>query len=165
MCSLEDIKEKFPVKFTTTASNEPFLRFNDWLDPETKKQLLVVFISDHGRWVLSRAVELYVDGTFQTSCENFCQVYFVMAKMADRTTVPVVYGLLPNKTASTYKRFWEIICNVVDFEPGHPSRVMSDFEKAMQSTLKQVFPLAVHKVHEENGTALNVGSCCMLNDG
>ena len=69
-----------------------------------------------------------------------------MAKMEGRTTIPVVFGLLPNKTTTTYKKFWEVILSVVDFVPGQLSRVMSDYEKAMLNTLKSVFPQAVHKV-------------------
>ena len=51
----------------------------------------------------------------------FLQVYFVMAKMDNKTTIPVVFGLLPNKTAATYKRFWEVILSVVAFESGLPT--------------------------------------------
>jgi hypothetical protein len=70
-----------------------------------------------------------------------------MAKMDNKTTIPVVFGLLPNKTAAaTYKRFWEVIISVVAFEPGLPTRVMVDYERAMQSTLRTFFPQAVHKV-------------------
>jgi hypothetical protein len=49
-----------------------------------------------------------------------------MAKMETKTTFPVVFGLLPNKTAATHKRFWEVILSVVTFEPGLPTRVMAD---------------------------------------
>jgi hypothetical protein len=69
-----------------------------------------------------------------------------MAKMDNKTTIPVVFGLLPKKTAATYKQFWEVILSVVAFEPGLPTRVMADYERAMQSTLRTFFPQAVHKV-------------------
>jgi hypothetical protein len=69
-----------------------------------------------------------------------------MAKMDNKTTIPVVFSLLPNKTAATYKRFREVILSVVAFEPGLPTRVMADYERAMQSTLRTFFPQAVHKV-------------------
>jgi hypothetical protein len=71
-----------------------------------------------------------------------------MAKMENKSTIPVVFGLLPNKTAATYKRFWEVILSVVTFEPGLPTRVMADYERAMQTTLKNFFPQAVHKVSD-----------------
>jgi hypothetical protein len=63
-----------------------------------------------------------------------------MAKMENKSTIPVVFGLLPNKTAATYKRFWEVILSVVTFEPGLPTRVMADYERAMQTTLKNLLP-------------------------
>jgi hypothetical protein len=31
-----------------------------------------------------------------------------MAKMENKTTIPVVFGLLPNKTAATCKQFWVV---------------------------------------------------------
>lgn len=140
--SLEDIKEKFPDKFKRTSTGDQFLHYCEYLDPENKKQLMIIFMSDHGKWVLSHAEELYVDGTFGTKCENFAQIYFVMGKMAGKTAVPVVYALLPNKLTNTYKKFWEIVMENVNFEPGLPSRIMSDFEKGMQNTLKTSFPQA-----------------------
>ncbi len=65
-----------------------------------------------------------------------------MAKMDNKT--PVVFGLLPNKTAATYKLFLEVILSVVTFEPCLP--MMADYERALQATLKTFFPQAVHKV-------------------
>jgi hypothetical protein len=50
-----------------------------------------------------------------------------MAKMENKTTIPVVFGLLPNKTAAIYNQFWEVILSVVTFEPGLPARVMADY--------------------------------------
>ena len=124
------------------STGDQFLHYCEYLDPENKKQLMIIFMSDHGKWVLSHAEELYVDGTFGTKCENFAQIYFVMGKMAGKTAVPVVYALLPNKLTNTYKKFWEIVMENVNFEPGLPSRIMSDFEKGMQNTLKTSFPHA-----------------------
>jgi hypothetical protein len=71
---LKEIHENFPEKFATTAGNKTFLRFNDYLDPETKQQLKLVFISYHGKRVLARSKELYIDGTFKTCCEHFAQL-------------------------------------------------------------------------------------------
>jgi hypothetical protein len=72
--TLKEIHDNFPEKFAFTAGNETFLRFNNYLDPETKQHLMLVFISNHGKWVLARSKELYIDGTFETCCEHFAQV-------------------------------------------------------------------------------------------
>ena len=79
-----------------------------------------------------------------------------MAKMDNKTTIPVVFSLLPNKTAATCKRFWEVILSVVAFEPGLPTRVMSDYERAMQSTLRTFFPQAVHNLIKYDEICLNL---------
>jgi hypothetical protein len=63
-----------------------------------------------------------------------------MAKIENKTTIPVVFGLLPNKTAATCKQFWVVILSEVNLEPGHPTRVIADYERAMQATLITFFP-------------------------
>jgi hypothetical protein len=66
----EDIKENFPDRFKKTSTGGQFLRFCDYTDDDQKDPMLV-FISDHGAWVLSNSTEIYCDGTFETSCDNF----------------------------------------------------------------------------------------------
>jgi len=124
----DDIKERFPEKFRVTSTGEPFLRYCEYLDPVNKKQMMLVFMSDQGKWVLERAEQLFVDGHFGTKCGKFAQVYIVMGMMPGKSAVPVAFGLLPNKFAITYRRFLEIILEHVTFLPGLPSRIMADKE-------------------------------------
>jgi len=126
----DDIKERFPKKVRVTSTGEPFLRYSEYLDPARKKQLLSVFMSDHGKWVLKWSEQLFVDGHFLTKCGKFAQVYFVMGMMPSKLAVLVAYGLHPNKYAITYRRFLEIILEHVRFQPSLPSQVMADFERA-----------------------------------
>ena len=106
------------------------------------KKLMMVFMSSHGAWVMARAEELFMDGTFDTRPKFFAQIYFIRAKMAGKCCVPVAYILLPNKDSATYRKMWEVLMSLVNFEPGHPTRITTDFERAAYNTLRETFPLA-----------------------
>jgi hypothetical protein len=51
--SAEEIKENLPDKFTITSMGGIFMRFCDFVDDQ-KKKLMMIFMSDHGGWVLGR---------------------------------------------------------------------------------------------------------------
>jgi hypothetical protein len=43
--------------------------------------------------------------------------------MPNRSTVPCVYALLPNKDTNTYRKLLDVITSLVDFLPGLPRQV------------------------------------------
>jgi hypothetical protein len=63
----------------------------------------MVYMSDHGAWVLGHATEIFMDSTFESRPSMFGQLYFIRAKMADKRCVPVAFALLPNKETATYR--------------------------------------------------------------
>jgi hypothetical protein len=64
----------------------------------------MVFMSDHGAWVLGHATEIFMDGTFDSRPSMFGQLYFIRAKMADKRCLPVACAFLPNKETATYRQ-------------------------------------------------------------
>lgn len=61
--------------------------------------------------------------------------------------VPLVFCLLPNKQASTYATAFSCVkdeCSKLDIS-FNPETVYADFEKAVHSAVRQVFPSAVLK--------------------
>ena len=81
-----------------------------------------------------------MDGTFKTCPTIFDQIYTVHVKLRSNKTVPVVYALLPNRSASTYRRLLAIIDAAID---GHaPGVIHLDFELTMIQELQSVFPAA-----------------------
>jgi hypothetical protein len=139
--SAEEIKENLPDKFLITSTGGIFKRFCDFVDDQ--KKLMMIFMSDHGGWVLGRSLDIFADGTFDTSPDPFTQIYFVMGKMGpEKRAIPCVYALLPDKETNTYNKMWTIIYSLVKFEDGLPQRIMTDFEKGVMNTLSSVFPLA-----------------------
>ncbi|MBM3938788.1 MAG: transposase [Sphingomonadales bacterium] len=75
---------------------------------------MAIFASDYGISVLEKARVIYVDGTFSKAPAPFCQLFVVMAELgcATRATIPVVYGLLPNKKTETYTKFFEQVARL-----------------------------------------------------
>jgi hypothetical protein len=109
---------------------------------EDEEKLILIFMSDHGRWVLSRSEMLYIDGTFSSAPEPFTQLYFVLGKMPDKRAVPVCFALLPNKETATYRKLWEVITSLVVFENGCPRRIFLDFERAAINAVVAALPRA-----------------------
>jgi FLYWCH zinc finger domain len=68
-----DVMKRMPEHFKKTSTGGDFLRFMGYVDAAETKMLLL-FISDHGKWVLERSEELYCDGTFHTCPKPFLQV-------------------------------------------------------------------------------------------
>jgi len=80
---------------------------------------------------------------FQVAPELFYQLYSIRA-VVHGVVVPLVYALLPNKTADTYRRFFAILMerikHVADDEEFEGPRIMQvDFELAVVNTFKETF--------------------------
>ncbi len=76
----EEIKENLPDKFAVTTSGDVFLWYYDFMDDQ-KEKLLMIFMSNHGRWVLGQSKDIFVNGIFATAPEPFAQIYFIMGQM------------------------------------------------------------------------------------
>ena len=69
---------------------------------------MLVYASDAGIEVLRRASIISVDGTFASCPAPFLQVFILMATLPQGSKIPAVFGLLPNKLASTYSHFFRV---------------------------------------------------------
>jgi hypothetical protein len=135
----DDILEKLPDRFKTTSGGGPFLRHMEKVD---NNNMIMIFMSDYGKWVLSKSEQVFCDGTFDTAPPPFKQIYFLLGQMPNMSTVPCVFALLPNKETNTYRKLLDVITSLVDFLPGLPRRVFLDFEKAVMNTVAAAFPQA-----------------------
>jgi len=81
---------------------------------EGRPEQIIVFASDFGIEILEKAASICVDGTFRSAPAPFCQVFVIMAELgcASGASIPVVFGLLPNKTTATYVKFFEIVAGL-----------------------------------------------------
>ena len=105
-------------------------------------QVLLVFMSDFGKRVLEKSSVWMSDGTFKCVPPQFAQLYVVHGSHTDSSTIfPACFGLLLNKQASTYNRFFEIMKEHLN--PGLEPQVYNiDFELAAMSAIREHFPSA-----------------------
>jgi len=80
------------------------------------KEMMAIFASDHAIDILEKAHVISVDGTFDTAPAPFCQIFVVIAQLNCETkaNIPVVFGLLPNKTTRTYVKFFEQLASFTE---------------------------------------------------
>lgn len=88
---------------------------------------------------MEQTTTLYVDGTFKSAPPLFAQVYVVLAEIYG-AVIPVVYGLLPNKTRQTYSNFTRMLLEIAPNM--QPTRILCDFEIAAVSAFRERFPNA-----------------------
>lgn len=84
--------------------------------------------------------EMFIDGTFALAPPLFSQIFVLLARKGDQhgAVFPVLFCLLPNKTAPTYKRCFELIRQV--WPTLNPTRFSVDYEITIHQALRQVFP-------------------------
>jgi hypothetical protein len=133
----------------------------DYVDAD-KSKLILIFMFDHGAWVLGHSSHIYCDGTFETCPEPFSQLFFIMGQMGPtRRAVPCLYALLPDKDGLTYMKMWTQINALVSFQAGLPNSVMSDLKKAVLNTMGTVFPEAAIggcHIHQKQAIRGNIQS-------
>ena len=91
-----------PMQYQETLNGERFLLFDSGPGDENR---LLIFATDQAIQLLVNSDDWFCDGTFSVCPEIFFQLYTIHARSNERTT-PCVFGLLPNKTRVTYKRFF-----------------------------------------------------------
>ena len=138
-----EILRNLPEFLTKTTQGGPFLIYKDYLYEDDESKIVLIFISEHGKFVLRNSVELFVDGTFDLAPEPFSQIYVVLGRMADKRPVPAVFALLPDKSGDTYKTFVEVVKKEVIFRQNMPEKVMLDFEKACWNAFSLHLPQSI----------------------
>jgi hypothetical protein len=82
-----------------------------------------------------------VDGTFDLAPKRvFKQVYTIHIIYKNKD-LPVVYGLLPNKTQKTYKKFFKMVKDVIEVLP---LAIHMDFEKAVMNVVTLLFKCKIY---------------------
>ncbi|RWS18939.1 uncharacterized protein B4U80_06707, partial [Leptotrombidium deliense] len=123
----------------------------DWLETNNKEQFLaindgttdriVVYATKEFAIRMAKADILFSDGTFKSVPKLFMQLYTFHAKY-DKQMIPLAYCLLPNKSATTYKRLLNLLRDwilTLGFTL-NPKEMMVDYEQAMIAAIKEVFP-------------------------
>ncbi|KAL0849657.1 hypothetical protein ABMA28_013911 [Loxostege sticticalis] len=136
-----------PEEFTKLDSDEPFL-IGSFVDNS-----VIIFSTKENLKLLSKANFWMMDGTFNCCPVPFCQIYTIHAMVGtpDSThkIVPLVYGLLANKSERCYTIFLQILKSVFRSklnESLQPKIILTDFELAAMNAIKKVFPSCLNKL-------------------
>ncbi|XP_066969266.1 uncharacterized protein [Macrobrachium rosenbergii] len=132
---------------TKTHKGEQFLLY----DSGHYDDRMLIFATQNNLSLLEKNANLQVDGTFKTVPQLFEKLYTVHA-VKNNYTIPVVYALLPDKRAETYRRLFAQIKSMV---PNlQVSTITSDFELAAITAVKEEFSTASHY-----GCLFHLGQC------
>lgn len=87
----------------------------------------------HATWS-NQMDELFIDGTFLLSPPLFSQIFIILARRDRGFVFPVLFALLPNKSARTYARLFEMIHTT--WPDLNPNVINCDFETALHQALR-----------------------------
>ena len=89
--------------------------------------------------VLSRCDHLAMDGTFSSAPQLWQQLLSVHGLFDSGWHLPLVYGLIPEKTQVLYAEFLSELDSFAWFDP---QSVLCDFEEGLHNAISSVWPLA-----------------------
>ena len=132
--SLSDVN--IDGQWTLTSTGDRFLLADDGTE-----ERILIFATEANLIHLAEGSRWYMDGTFYASPGNFFQLYSIHS-VVNGCMMPLVYGLLPNKTQATYTRFFSLLTENaaalnIDIQP---TEVMMDFEVAPRNVISSLFP-------------------------
>lgn len=104
------------------------------IDPQ---RILIFGREYHSTWTFQMK-ELFMDGTFLLSPPLFSQIFVVLSRKDGGGVYPVLFCLLPNKTAETYTKLLMMIRNL--WPQLNPESISVDFELAIHQAIRTVFP-------------------------
>ena len=104
--STADDLMNLPDDYTKLDSGENFLVSAANLSEED--DVALIFMSDFGKRILESSEDWFMDGTFATVPEQFCQLYVIMGSQRGKL-FPASFMLLPNKQGATYGHALDVI--------------------------------------------------------
>lgn len=108
---------------------------------------ILMFTSISNMQLLSKSTVWFMDGTFKCCPSFLCQLFTIHAMMDENNIVPLVFGLMSNKSQNAYYEFFfEIFKYACENNIHlHPKYIISDFEKASINAIKCFLPDVINK--------------------
>jgi hypothetical protein len=125
LSELHDAIESYNMK---TVRNESFLFIND------RSNNIIAFSCATNLESLKSTRILFIDGTFKTSPALFHQI-FTVHTIINNIHVPLIYFLLSDKTASSYKNAFLHTQHLIN-----PEIIFVDFETGIHIAVRDVWP-------------------------
>ena len=102
---------------------------------------VIVFTTENNLRLLQQNRDWLADGTFDLAPKRvFNQVYSIHIIYKNKS-LPMIYGLLPNKSQATYRKFFKMIKDVIKIEP---LAIHMDFEKAVMNSVSITFKCLIY---------------------
>lgn len=116
----------------------------DYMNGNTR---ILVFCSKKARELMCQIKDYYGDGTFKSCSPPFTQLYTIHgddgSTLNDTNVVPLVYALMSNRTAESYKILFSLIQSRIP--EWNPIKFKTDFEKAAMKAITEIFPSTMFK--------------------
>lgn len=127
-----------PADCRVTTDGRTFLQADDG-----REDKILLFATDNSIMRACASQCVYMDGTFYTCPRLFYQLFTVHTEEQGKM-FPLIFALLPDKSATTYERLFGLIKQRaqalgLDFSP---PKVQTDFEQALLRAVRQSFPQA-----------------------
>lgn len=135
-----------------TAAGERFL-LCDSTDDQGHR--ILIFATDDNLRTLCNSEFVLGDGTFYSCPGLFSQMYSLHGSV-DGVVFPLVFALLPNKTETTYTRFFTLLRDAVLQRNLvlTPETMLMDFETAARNAFRAIFPMPMLR-----GCFFHYGQC------
>lgn len=117
-----------------TNKSENFIFVN------SERDNIVIFSCETNVRTLGTVSRIYLDGTFDYCTKYFCQ-FFTIHGYANGHYIPILFCLLPDKTATTYRQLFRLIisaCTKKNIEL-NITEIVVDFEKAIHLAVTDVW--------------------------
>ena len=115
-----------------------------FINGQTKKlEKIVIFTTIFQLKLLSESEELFIDGTFKMSPENYCQILNIWGYLKNKNLyVPLIHSLMSSKSYIAYNKVFIHIKNLltdnnikVNF---NDKTITTDYEKSMRKSIKKI---------------------------
>ena len=136
-------KEEFDIDDENNFLNgENICKYAGYVDEENPDSLMLIFASNYTIRLLHACRVIFLDGTFKMAPKLWKQILIINCEIDEKLSLPVLFGLLPDKATVTYQAcFQKIKESFEELELGQllAIQAMADFEVALRNAWEAVF--------------------------
>ncbi|PIC41510.1 hypothetical protein B9Z55_008903 [Caenorhabditis nigoni] len=115
---------KIEGKWAVTLDNQKFLQFDG---QSSSGHRFLIFASSYCLQILAQSTIVFMDGTFDSVPNGYCQLFTLHVYLNDIVVRPVVYALLPDKMTTTYEDLFVELQKLPELQSWNPLLVICVF--------------------------------------
>ena len=112
-------------------------------DVSTENRRMILFADDNQLSLIQKAKRLYCDGTFRVVKKPFVQLFTIHSFIKQKSNikrVPLAFIFMTGKSKKDYKIAFEAFRDLLLPKSGVPDAIVMDYEAAIWSGVRKVFP-------------------------